>query len=132
MPKVKRLHHGVGAKISVYKKFLHPRPLVMAKYPNASKTDVLHGLLAVRQEDKTVSKKQQACIIMRHDDFDDGQLLHAVTRYCKVVEEGPREHFFNDVSQDGVEGGGAVAVEGGENGRMEIPPNMTDDSATNF
>ena len=132
MPKLKRLHHGVGAKISVYKKFLHPRALVMAKYPNASKTDVLHGLLAVRQEDKTVSKKQQACIIMRHDDFDDGHLLHAVTRYCKVVEEGAREHFFKNTSQDGMEGGGPVAVEGDENQAMEIPTNMTDDSASNF
>ena len=114
MPKLKRLHHGVGAKISVYTKFLHPRKLVMERYPNASKTDVLHGLLAVAQEDKTVSKKQQACIIMRHDDFDDGHLLHAVTRYCKIVEEGAPKHFFNDVhEEEGIEGGGgAVALRG--------------------
>ena len=133
MPKLKRLHHGVGAKISVYTKYLHPRKLVMSKYPNASKTDVLHGLLAVAQEDKNVSKKQQACIIMRHDDFDDGHLLHAVTRYCKVIEEGPREHFFNDVPEDSIEGGGgAVAVEGDGNQGLEIPLNMGDDDIANY
>ena len=56
--------------------------LVVAKYPNAGKPDVLHGLLAVQLEEKTVSKKRQSCILLRHDDFDDGHLLHAVVRYC--------------------------------------------------
>ena len=105
MPKIKRLRHGIGAKISVYKKFLHPRALVAAKYPNAGKADVLHGLVAVQQEEKTVSRKKQSCIVMRHDDFDDGHLLHAVTRYCKVVEEGAVEHLFIDTLGDSVEGG---------------------------
>ena len=57
MPKSKRLRHGVGAKILVYKKFLHPRAVVAQKYPNAGKTDMLRGLLAIRQEEKTVSKR---------------------------------------------------------------------------
>jgi len=47
MPKIKRLRNGIGAKISVYKKFLHPRALAAANYPNAARTDVLHGLVAV-------------------------------------------------------------------------------------
>ena len=40
-----------------------------AKYPNAGKVDVLHGLVAVQQEQKTVSKKMQSCIVVRHDDL---------------------------------------------------------------
>ena len=57
--------------------------LVAAEYPNAGKPDVRHGLLAgVQLEEKTVSKKRQSCIVMRHDDFDDGRLLHVVIRYC--------------------------------------------------
>ena len=65
MPKSKRLCHGVIAKIFlVYKKFLHPRAVVTQKYPNAAKTDMLHGLLAIQQEEKTVSKKEQSCIVM--------------------------------------------------------------------
>jgi hypothetical protein len=124
MTKIKRLRHGVGAKISVLKKFLHPRPLVAAKYPNAGKMDTLHDLLALGQEEKTVSKKPKLCIIKRHDDFDDGQLLHAVARYCEVVQEGAPEHIFNDTLQDSHAAGGAVAVEGQANKAAEIPTNL--------
>ena len=84
MPKNKRLCHGVGAKIAVYKKFLHPRAAVSKKYPNATKNDVLDNLLVISQEEKLVSKRRQVCLTMRHDDFDDGQILHAVARFCKV------------------------------------------------
>jgi hypothetical protein len=41
---------GVGAKISVYKKFLHPRATVCSRYPNASKNDVLDDLLVIGHE----------------------------------------------------------------------------------
>ena len=60
---------------------------------------------------------------MRHNDFDDDQLLHAATRYCKVVEEGALEHISNDALQDDHEGGGAVAVMGQANEAAEIPSN---------
>ena len=132
VPKNKRLRHGVGAKISVYKMFLHLRALVAAKYPNAGKTDVLHGLLAIRQEKKMVLKKMQSCIVMRHDDFDEGQLLHAVTWYCKVEEEGPLASLFNDILQDAPEGGIDVAFTGEENVPTEITANSGDDEASKF
>ena len=93
--KNKRLHHGVGAKISVYKKFLHPRAAVSNKYPNAMKNDVLDNLLVISQEEKLVSKRRKIGLTMRHDDFDNDQILHAVARFCKVTEEGPVESFFN-------------------------------------
>ncbi len=82
--KNKRLRNGIGATVAVYKKFLHPRKEVCAKYPNAIKGDVFNELLVVRTEEKTVNKLQQLCVVMRHVDFDDGLLLHAVARYCKV------------------------------------------------
>ena len=132
MPKIKRLRHGVGAQISLYKRFLHPRALVAAKYPNAGKSDVLHGLLAVRLEEKTVSKKRQSCIVMHHNDFDDGRLLHAVVRYCKVVAEGATEHIFNDAIQDSPEGEGAVAVMEQLNEAVEIPEISFGEDASKF
>jgi hypothetical protein len=67
---------------------LHSRALVTQTFPNAAKTDILHGLLAIWQEEKTVSNKEQLCIFIHHDDFDDSTLLHAVARYCKVQQEG--------------------------------------------
>jgi hypothetical protein len=78
---------------------LHPRALVTQKYcPNAAKTDIVRGLLAIRQEENTVSKKEQLCIVMRHNDFDNGTLLHAVAHNCKVQQEGAPEHYFIDAS----------------------------------
>ena len=55
MPKHKRLRHGVGAKITVYKKFLHPRAAISQRYPNATKNNVLGNLLVIGQEEKIVS-----------------------------------------------------------------------------
>lgn len=131
MPKNKRLRHGIGAKISVYKKFLHPRALICAKYPNAAKGDVLDGLLAVRQEEILVCKRLQTCILMRHEDFDDGQLLHAVVRYCKVQQEGAPEHLFNEAQQSDHEGVEDVAVGGEEVVQREVPSILNED-ASNF
>ena len=109
--------------ISVYKKFLHPRALVSAKYPNASKGDVLEDLLAGGPRGKNC---QQATADLRSHasstDFDDGELLHVVARYCKVQQEGALEHLFNEPQQDDPEGGGAVAVGDEEVGPRELPP----------
>ena len=59
MARKKRLRIGIGALVAVYKKFLHPRKEVCAKYPNANKGDVLNELLVVRTEEKTAKKHQQ-------------------------------------------------------------------------
>jgi hypothetical protein len=131
MPKNKRLRHGVGAKISIYQKFLHPRKVISTKYPNATKNDVLDNLLVIGQEEKLVSKRRQVCLTMRHDDFDDGQILHAVARFCKVTEEGPVESLFDVISTNDVENAEDVAVEGGENIEREIP-SMLNEDISNF
>ena len=121
MRKNKRLRHGIGAKISVYKKFLHPRKAVSTKYPNATKNDVLENLLVIGQEEKLVSKRREVCLTMRHDDFDDGQILHAVARFCKVTEEGPVESLFDILSRNDVENDKNVTVGDDENTEHEIP-----------
>jgi hypothetical protein len=127
MPKIKRLRHGVGAKISVYKRFLRPRAAVCAKYPNASKNDVLDDLLVIGQEEKVVCKRLQGCIMMRHADFDDGRILHAVTRFCKVQQEGPIESLFERPLPDDLEGGGNVAGEADDIEGREIPSILNED-----
>ena len=132
MPKNKRLRHGVGAKISVYKKFLHPRAAVSNKYPNSTKNGVLDNLLVVSQEEKLVlSKRRQVCLTMRHDDFDNGQILHAVARFCKVTEEGPVESFFDLPSANELTNETDVAVEGAEINGHEIPVILNED-VSNF
>jgi hypothetical protein len=129
MPKIKRLvRHGVGAKISVNKKFLHPRAAVCSRYPNASKNDALDDLLVIGREEKVVCKRmQRSCILMRHDDFDNGQILHDVTRFCKVQQEGPVESLFKRPSQQDVDGGAHVTGKAEEFEGCEIPSILNED-----
>jgi hypothetical protein len=129
MPKIKRLHHGAGAKISIYKKFLHPRAAVCANYLNPSKNDVLGDLLVLGQGEKNVCKQLHGSIMMRHAEFDDGQILHVVTRFSKVQQERPHEDFFTRPSQEDLEGGGDVAGEADEIEGHETPSILNDDIA---
>ena len=56
-----------------------------------------------RQEVKKVTRKDQLCIIIRHDDFktteDEFIKLHAVKHYFKVTEEGDTDLLFNAVAE---------------------------------
>ena len=112
MPKNKRHCHGVGAKVSIYMKFLHPRKAVSTRYPHYTKTEVLDNLLVVAQEEEklVVSKRQQVCLTMQHDDFDNGHILHAVAQYCKVTEEGPIKSLFNIAPSNNVKNDENVAA----------------------
>ena len=59
--------YGVGANVSVYKKFLQPRVAISAKYPNASKNDMLDDLIVMGQREKLASKQMQTtCSLMHH------------------------------------------------------------------
>ncbi len=92
---------------------------------------MLDDQLAVGQEEKLVCKRLQTCIVMRNEDFDDGQLLHAVAWYCKVQQEGTSEHLFNKAQQSDLEGVEAVAVGGEEVVQREVPSILNED-ASNF
>ena len=85
------------------------------------------NLLVIGQEEKLVSKRRQVCLTMRHDDFDDGQILHAVARFCKVTEEGPVESLFDILSRNDVENDKNVAVGDDENTEREIPSVLNED-----
>jgi hypothetical protein len=71
---------------------------ISKRYPNATENYVLDNLLVIGQENKLISKRRQVWSTMQHNDFDDGELLHAVARFCKVTGEGPVESLF-DVTQ---------------------------------
>jgi hypothetical protein len=75
-------------------KYLHSRPIVDARYPNATADQRLGGLLCIRKQVKTVKRKDVACYIFRHDDFE-GQELHCVCRWSTVKEEGPSGELFD-------------------------------------
>ena len=89
----KKLHHGVGSVCEVLLKYLHSRPIVAAKYPNATARQRLGGLLCIRKEMKKVNHKQIMCYVFRHDEFE-GHELHCMDRWAKVTAEGDPAHFF--------------------------------------
>ena len=72
---------GVGAKTSCLSKFLHPSEHIRNKFPNSVAGHRVEGCVVVRQEVKHVTKRDQLCVVVRHDDFkmDDEHIeLHAV------------------------------------------------------
>ena len=91
---------GVRAKCSCLSWFMHPSQHIRDKYPNPVSGHCLEGCLTIRQEVKKVSRQDQLCIIIHHDDFKmaDGEFikLHAIKQYFKVTEEGDPDLFFLD------------------------------------
>ena len=81
----KTAQHGIGAVASVCKRFLHPSKTVSEKYPNMRPDERLEGCLELRKEVKKVMRREQMCIILRHDDFPNIE-LHAVERWVKVTK----------------------------------------------
>ena len=74
---------------------------------------MLDSLLVVGQEEKLVSKCEQVCLTMQHDNFDDGQILQAVARFCNVTEEGPVKSVFDIIPRNNMGNDENVAVGGG-------------------
>ena len=113
MPRI----NGIGAVCTVLKRFLHSRPDIVNKYPNSVFSDCLNNLLAIRKEKKTVNRKEQWCIIFRHDDFPNKE-IYCVERYCKVLKEGPTGQFF---ALDNADLAPTIAEEEPETGLIETP-----------
>ena len=86
--------------MSKFCQFVHLSQYIGDKYPNPVSGHHLEGCLTIHQEVKKVSRQDQLCIIVHHDDFKtaDGEFikLHAIKWYFKVIEEGDPDLFFND------------------------------------
>ena len=81
-PQVRRL--GVRAKTSCLSKIMHPSEYIRNKFPNPVAGHRLEGCIVVWQEVKCVTKRDQLCVVVWHDDFkaDDEHIeLHAVKQY---------------------------------------------------
>ena len=81
-PQVHRL--GVRAKTSCLSKFMHSSEHIRNKFPNPVAGPCLEGCIVVWQEVKCVTKRDQLCVVVQHNDFkaDDEHIeLHAVKRY---------------------------------------------------
>ena len=78
MPR-RRKQMGVGATIKVMKRFVHPSALIREKFKNPKKGERLEDCLVIKKEEKLVSRRQQTCIVFRHNAFENVE-LHAVER----------------------------------------------------
>ena len=89
----------VGVHVSCLSKFLHPSDHIRHQYPNPVSGHCLQGCIIVWQVVKRVSKRDQLCIVVQHDDFKANEefiKLHAVKRYFCVAEEGDPDQFFDN------------------------------------
>ena len=76
-------------------KYLHPTATVNFKFVNRSSGSRIKNLLAVRQEFKTVNRRNKLVVVFRHERTDDKE-IYCVKRWVKVDKEGAANHFFRD------------------------------------
>ena len=86
-------NHGIGARCSVLRKYLHPAILVEQLVPNNIHGVRVSDLLTIREEVRRVKRKEQLCLIFRHPSLDNEE-LHAVKRWVRIDEEGHPDHYF--------------------------------------
>ena len=88
---------GKDAKVSVYSKYVHPSEHIRKRWPNNPPGLRLSGKV-IRQETKKISRRDQLALVFRCPDVvdDNGTMieLHAVPRWFKIEQEGPRDLFF--------------------------------------
>ena len=90
---VKKKALGTGAKCSVLVRYLHPAKTVKETLVNMRHNERLHDLIAIREEAQIVNRKNQPCIIFRHEQFD-GIELRCVKRFTRVEEACHPDHTF--------------------------------------
>ena len=104
---LRKKHFGVGAMVSCVTKFLHPSALIRQQFINNSNELQNHrtaGMILLREEEKTVSRRQQMCYVVTHVDYrnDDGSLkeLYTVKRHFRCDIEGDPTGFFEQLTAE--------------------------------
>ena len=69
MAKMRKKIMGLGAKVSVFMKYLHPSEHIRQRFPNAEKNYRLTGCTVKGKDEKTVNRRKQKVILIEHDDF---------------------------------------------------------------
>ena len=105
---------GKNAKVSIMTKYLHPSRLINEVLQNYESNHRLNNCMKVNRHNQLV-------MVLKHEDFktNDGEpkKIYAVTRWYKVVEEGPSNLFFDTDNVD--ERAGSFVSENGE--ALEVP-----------
>ena len=78
---------GVGASCSVLPQYLQPSKLIYDRYPNKDKRDVIGGIIITQRDVIRVTRREQLCIFMKHEDFGDHE-LHCIQKWVRFIREG--------------------------------------------
>ena len=90
---------GVGATCEVILKHLKPNKYIKFVYPNPEPGQRLGGLVAFKKEVRRINKKEQICIVFRHDEFPNKELF-CVKRWVRVTAAGdPTQLFVDEVAE---------------------------------
>ena len=117
---ISKLCVGVGAECTVLSKFLHPSKKIDEVLVNRTAHHRLSQLIAIRKEAKRVNRRDQICIVFRHESFSHE--IYCCQRYCKVLKEGAEVDIFS--LDNTLEGEHDVGPEnGGEQGVL-LPDNF--------
>lgn len=89
---------GRGAEVTCLTKYLHPSEHIRNKHPNLQSGHRTEGCIVLRQDTKKVNRRDQLCIVVRHDDYkadDGGDIeLYGVKQWFRITKEGPADYFF--------------------------------------
>ena len=101
-----RKRQGLGASCSVLLHYLHSYKLIYDRYSNKENCGALGGLIITRIDVIRVTRKEQLCIFMIHEDFGDHE-FQCAQKWVIVIREGSEAHTFED-SEDKEERGEVV------------------------
>ena len=62
---------------------------------NKTSTTRVNDLICIKQEVKKVCRKDQLCLVFRHDDWPNHE-LHCVKKWATVHAEGDQSSFFDN------------------------------------
>ena len=95
MPRSRALRNGVGARCSVLVRYLHPSNKVAERFPNAIASDRINDLTVLRREEKSRNGRTYQGIVFATPSIPNEEVWCA-QRYCRVLDQGPPDDFFDD------------------------------------
>ena len=95
-PRKKR--QGVDASYSVLLCYIHPPKLTFGSYPKKDRCDDIIGIIVIRREVIRVTRRENICYFMQHEEFKDHE-LHCVQRWDRFNIEGSDSHVFKVIKR---------------------------------
>ena len=93
--------------------------MISDRYPNKDNRDALGGIIITWIDVIRVTRREQLCIFIKHEDFEEHK-LHSVQKWFRVIRECSETHGFKE-SKDKEEMGEVIV----KNDARETPIHAT-------